>query len=302
MARNIDDHVDLAARKAAQQREKVARDAEEATIRDAQIIYEEERGRRIAQNQPLAANQFGNIALMPGRSLGLPRTPRKFDSIWAIMDRLMKLAHFLPVKATDTAEHYAPLYIKEIVSNSYHASIQMVSFKAFYGRRCRSPIGWFEDGEEKLLGPDLVHQVMEKVKIIKERLKTAQSHQKSYSDMRREDLEFKEDDWVFLKVSPMMGVMQFGKKGKLSPRYIRPYRIMQRVVGDPSLIVPVEAIEVNEKLIYEEIPITILDRQVQKLRNKDIASIKVLWQNQQVEEAIWYDEEEMKGKYPLIFV
>ncbi|XP_070024796.1 uncharacterized protein [Nicotiana sylvestris] len=117
---------------------------------------------------------------------------------------------------------------------------------------------------------------MEKVKIIKERLKTAQSHQKSYSDLHRRDFEFKEDDWVFLKVSPMKGIMRFGKKGKLSLRYVRLYRIIQRigqvayklelppemslvhtvfhvsmlknVVGDPSTIVPVETIKVNEEL------------------------------------------------------
>ncbi|XP_070029207.1 uncharacterized protein [Nicotiana sylvestris] len=170
---------------------------------------------------------------------------------------------------------------------------------------------------------------MEKVKIIKERLKTAQSCQKSYLDIRRRDLEFKEDDWVFLKVSPMKGIMRFGKKGKLSPRYVEPYRIIQRidqvayklelspemslvhpvfyvsmlkkVVGDPSAIVPIEAIEVNEELSYEEIPVVILDRQVQKLRNKEIASVKVLWRNQQVEESIWEAEEEMRKKYPYLF-
>ncbi|XP_009769647.2 uncharacterized protein [Nicotiana sylvestris] len=148
---------------------------------------------------------------------------------------------------------------------------------------------------------------MEKVKIIKEWLKTSQSRQKSYSDVRRRDLEFKEYDWVFLKVSPMKGIMHFGKKGKLNLRYVRPYRIIQRigqvayklemslemsqvhpifhvsmlkkVVGDPSLIVPVETIEFNEELSYEEIPVDILDRQVRKLRNKEIASVKVLWQN-----------------------
>ncbi|XP_070023241.1 uncharacterized protein [Nicotiana sylvestris] len=156
---------------------------------------------------------------------------------------------------------------------------------------------------------------MENVKIIKERLKTAQSRQKSYSEIRRGDLEFKEDDWVFLKVSLMNGIMQFGKKGKLRPRYVRPYRIIQtigqvvyklelppkmslvhpvfhvsmlkKVVGDPSTIVLVETIEVNEELSYEEVPVAILDRQVRKLRIKEIASIKVLWRNQQVEEATW---------------
>ncbi|XP_070026047.1 uncharacterized protein [Nicotiana sylvestris] len=116
---------------------------------------------------------------------------------------------------------------------------------------------------------------MEKVKVIKERLKTAQSHQKSYSDVHRRYLEFKEDDWVFLNVSPMKGVLQFGKKG-------------------------IE-FEVNEEMLYEEIPIVILDRQVQKLRNKEIASVKVLWRNQQSEEATWEAEEEMKKKYPHFF-
>ncbi|XP_070017437.1 uncharacterized protein [Nicotiana sylvestris] len=137
-------------------------------------------------------------------------------------------------------------------NNIFHASIQMAPFEALYGRRCRSPIGWFEVGEAELIGPDLMYQAMEKVKIIKERLKTAQSRQKSYSNIRRRDLECKEDDWV---------------------------------VGDPSAIVPIEAIEFNEELSYEEIPFAILDRQVRKLRNKGIDSVKVLWQNQQVEEA-----------------
>ncbi|XP_070050022.1 uncharacterized protein [Nicotiana tomentosiformis] len=97
-------------------------------------------------------------------------------------------------------------------NNIFHASIQMTPFEALYGRRCRSPIGWFKIGEAELIGPDLVHQAMEKVKIINEWLKTVQSRQKSYSDVRRRNLEFKEDDWVFLKVFPMKGIMWFGKK------------------------------------------------------------------------------------------
>ncbi|XP_070010160.1 uncharacterized protein [Nicotiana sylvestris] len=195
-------------------------------------------------------------------------------------------------------DDHLPL-IEFAFNNSLHASIQMAPFEALYGRRCRSPIGWFE------------------------------SCQKSYSDVRRRDLEFKEDDWVFLKVSPMKGTMQFGRKEKLSPRYVRPYRIIQRigqvanklelppemslvhpvfhvsmlrkVVGDPSTIMPVETIEVNEELSYEEVPVAMLDRQVQKLINREIASVKVLWRNQQVEEATWEAEDEMKKKYPRLF-
>ncbi|XP_070034813.1 uncharacterized protein [Nicotiana tomentosiformis] len=135
----------------------------------------------------------------------------------------------------------------------------MAPFEALYGRRCRSPIGWFEIVEAKLIEQDPVHQAIEKVKIITEWLKTDHSHQKSYSDVRRRDLEFKEDDWVFLKVSPMKGVMWFGKKKKLSLR------------------------------------------QVRKLRNKEISSMKVLWGNQQVEEATWEAEEEIKKKYSHLF-
>ncbi|XP_070057097.1 uncharacterized protein [Nicotiana tomentosiformis] len=128
----------------------------------------------------------------------------------------------------------------------------MAPFEALYGRRCKSPIGWFEIGEAELIEPDLVHQAMEKVKIIKERLKTAQSRQKSFTDVCGRDLEFKEDDWV---------------------------------VGDPSAFVLVEPIEVNKDLSYKQIPVAILDRQVRKLRNKEITFVKVLWRNQQVEEA-----------------
>ncbi|WMV09970.1 hypothetical protein MTR67_003355 [Solanum verrucosum] len=127
----------------------------------------------------------------------------------------------------------------------------------------------------------------------------------------------------------MKEVMRFGKKGKLSPRYIRPYRIVKRVgnvayelelpqelaavhpvfhismlkksIGDPSLIIPTENIGINDSLSYEEIPVQILDRQVRRLRTKDVASVKVLWRNQLVEEATWEAEEEMKKRYPYLF-
>ncbi|XP_075103947.1 uncharacterized protein LOC142178428 [Nicotiana tabacum] len=205
----------------------------------------------------------------------------------------------------------------------------MAPYEALYRRRCRSPIGWFEVGEVELLGPDLVYQAMEKVNLIQRHLKTAQSRQKSYSDVRHRDLEFQVDDWVFLKVSPMKGVMRFGKKEKLSPRYIGPYRILRRIghvtfelelpqelddvhlvfhvsmlkkfMGDSSLVVPTEIIGVKDNLSYEEIPVAILDRQIRKLRTKEIASVKVLWRNQKVEEATLEVEGDMKSKYPHLF-
>ena len=167
-------------------------------------------------------------------------------------------------------------------------------------------------GKATLLGPDLVRQAMKKIKVIQERLETAQSRHKSYANIRRRGLEFSVGDWVFLKVSPMKGVMRFGKKGKLSPRYIGPYQIIKRLgqvayelelpqelsmvhpvfhvsmlrkcIGDPSRITPIKDVQVTEDLTYEEVPIAILDRQVKKLRNKEITSVKVLWRNQQAEE------------------
>ncbi|XP_049351873.1 uncharacterized protein LOC125816323 [Solanum verrucosum] len=278
---------------------------------------------------------------------GLPRSFRKFDSIWVIVDRFTKAAHFLPVKTTYTVEEYAKLYIKEIV-RLHGVPISIISergaqFTANFWKSFQKSLGTqvnlntaFHpqmDGqaerETALFGPDLVHQAMEKVKVIQQRLATAQSRHKSYANNRRRGLEFFIGDWVFLKVSPMKGVMRFGKKGKLSPRYIGPYKIIRRVgqvayelelpqelstvhpvfhvsmlrkcIGDPSRITPTEDVHVTEDLTYEEVPITILDRQFKKLRNKEVASVKVLWRNQQVEEVTWEAEEAMKSKYPHLF-
>lgn len=208
-------------------------------------------------------------------------------------------------------DDHLPL-IEFTFNNGYHSSIQMAPYKALYTRKCRSPIGWFDVGEITLVGPELVQQAIEKIKLIQERLLATQSRQKSYADNRRRDLEFQIDDWVFLKVSPMKGVMRFGKKGKLSPRYIGPYRVIRKVgqvayeldlpsdlesvhpvfhvsmlrkcIGDPSRIMSVDDIQVTEQLSYEETPIAILDKQVQRLRTKDVASVKVLWRNNNVEE------------------
>ncbi|XP_070005198.1 uncharacterized protein [Nicotiana sylvestris] len=193
-------------------------------------------------------------------------------------------------------DDHLPL-IEFAYNNSYHSSIKMAPYEALYGRRCRSPVGWFEVGETELYGPDLIHQAIEKVKVIQERLRTAQSRQKSYSDVRRRDLEFEVGDWVFLRISPMKGIMRFGKKGKLSPRYIGPYR---KCIGDPSRVIPIKDVQVTEDLSYEEVPVAILYRQVRKLRTKDVASVKVLWRNKNMEEMTWEAEEEMKSKYPYI--
>jgi len=114
-------------------------------------------------------------------------------------------------------------------NNSYHSSTDMASYKALYGKRCRTPICWEEEGERRLLKVELIDQTKEIVRKIREKLKAAQDSQKSYADTRRRPLEFDVRDHVFLKVSPLKGSLQFSEKGKLAPRYIVPFEILQRL-------------------------------------------------------------------------
>ena len=116
-------------------------------------------------------------------------------------------------------------------NNSFHSSIQMAPYEALYGRKCISPLYWDEVGEKKLIDPELVQDARDKIYLIKRRLKAAQDRQKSWADRKRRELEFQIGDHIFLKISPTKGVMRFGRHGKLSPRYIGPFEILNRV-GD----------------------------------------------------------------------
>ncbi|XP_070020534.1 uncharacterized protein [Nicotiana sylvestris] len=136
----------------------------------------------------------------------------------------------------------------------------MAPFEALYVRRCRSPIGWFDPSEAELYGTDLVKDALEKVKLIQERLRTSQSRQKSYADQKARDVSFKVGEKVFLKVSPMKGIMRFGKKGKLSLRYH----------ADLSHVLEFSTIQLDEILGYEEELVAIVDRQDHQLRSKRI--------------------------------
>jgi len=114
-------------------------------------------------------------------------------------------------------------------NNSYQASIKMAPYEALYGRRCISPICWETLGERSLVGPHWVQETSKKVQQIRQNLLAAQSRQKSYADIRRRDLEFAVGDLVLLRVSPTKGIVRFGTTGKLSPRYIGPFKIIARV-------------------------------------------------------------------------
>lgn len=112
-------------------------------------------------------------------------------------------------------------------NNSYHSSIGMAPYEALYGRKYRSPLCWTEVGERQILGPEIVQETPEKIKLIRERIKEAQNHQKSYTDTRRRNLEFQVGDKEYLKISLLRMVTRRNKKkGKLSPRYIGAYDIV----------------------------------------------------------------------------
>ncbi|XP_015060539.1 uncharacterized protein LOC107006521 [Solanum pennellii] len=189
--------------------------------------------------------------------------------------------------------------------HSYHSSIQMAPYEALYGRKCRSPIGWFDVGETKLIGPDVIQQVVDKVKLIQERLLAAQSRQKSYADNRRRDLEFQIGDWVFLKIVRRIGKVAYELDLPSDLEAVHPVfhvSMLRKCIGDPSIVFPVDDVQVTEEFSYEEKPVAILDRQVRRLRTKDVASVKVLWQNNNSEEMTWEAEDEMKNKYPYLFL
>ncbi|KAL0537039.1 hypothetical protein IC582_026007 [Cucumis melo] len=214
-------------------------------------------------------------------------------------------------------------------NNSYQATIGMAPFEALYGKCCRSPVCWGEVGEQRLMGPELVQSTNEAIQKIRSRMHTAQSRQKSYADVRRKDLEFEVGDKVFLKVAPMRGVLRFERRGKLSPCFVGPFEILERIgpvayrlalppslstvhdvfhvsmlrkyVPDPSHVVDYEPLEIDENLSYAEQLVEVLAREVKTLRNKEIPLVKVLWRNHRVEEATWEREDDMRSRYPELF-
>jgi hypothetical protein len=238
--------------------------------------------------------------------VGLPRTQSGYDSIWVIVDRLTKVAHFIPIKTTYSEPQLAELYMSRIVylhgvpkktvfdrgtqltsrfqerlhetldtqlcfsfayhpqtdgqtkrvtqiledmlracalqygrswdnslsyaefsyNNSYQESLKMAPFEMLYRHRCQTPLFWNETGEWKVFRPDILQEAEKQVRMVRENLRVTQSRQKSYVDHRRRELSFGVVDFVYLKVSPMRGLRHFKVRGKLTPRFIRPFKIL----------------------------------------------------------------------------
>ncbi|GJW40501.1 putative reverse transcriptase domain-containing protein [Tanacetum coccineum] len=177
-------------------------------------------------------------------------------------------------------------------NNSYHASIKAAPFEALYGRKCRSPVCWAEVGQVQLTGPKMVQETTEKVIQIKQRMQAARDRQKSYADLKCKPMEFQVGDRVILKVSPWKGVVCFGKRGKLNPRYVGPFKVLEKIgtiayklelpqelsrvhntfhvsnlkkcYSDEPLAVPLEGLHVDDKLHFVEEPVEIMDREVKR--------------------------------------
>ncbi|GKB08521.1 putative reverse transcriptase domain-containing protein [Tanacetum coccineum] len=171
----------------------------------------------------------------------LPKSPQGHDTIWVIVDRLTKSAIFMPMRETDSTEKLARMYIKEVVARhgipisiicdrdpSYHVSIKATPFEALYGQKCRSPVCWAKVGEAQLTGPDLIQETTEKIIQIKQRIQAARDRQKSYIDLKRKPMEFQVGDRVLLSVS-LVRCCCFGKRGKLNPRYVGPFKVLEKV-------------------------------------------------------------------------
>ncbi|GJT68861.1 putative reverse transcriptase domain-containing protein [Tanacetum coccineum] len=148
----------------------------------------------------------------------LPRTSSEHDAIWVIVDRLTKSAYSLANREDYKMKIFTRLYINEIMAR-HGVPVTTISDRDT----------WAEVGESKLFGPEIVQETTDKIVQIKERLKTVRDRRKSYAENRRKPLEFSVGDKVLLKVSPWKGVVRFGKRSKLSPRYVGPFEIVERV-------------------------------------------------------------------------
>src|SRR4051812_11375688 len=214
-------------------------------------------------------------------------------------------------------------------NNSYQASLKMAPFEVLYGRKCRTPMNWSETGERALIGPDIIQHAEDQVRVIRERLKAAQSRQKSNYDRKHKEMVYQPDEQAYLRVTPMRGTYRFRIKGKLAPRYIGPFRILsrsgpvayhlelpsnlsqvqdvfhvsqlRRCFKDPIREVEHDLIEFEQDLTYQKHPSRILDQSERRTRNKTVKFLKVQWSTHFEDEATWEREDRLRDEYTNLF-
>ena len=207
----------------------------------------------------------------------------------------------------------------------------MAPFEALYGRPCNSPSCWIETGEKFVLGPDVVRETSDKIKVIQQRMKAAQDRQKSYADKRRRDLKFSVGDLVFVKISPLKSVIRFGRRGKLTPRFVGPFPVLELVgnlayrvdlpekmagvhnvfhvsqlrkfVHDSDVTISpnqLEDFEVEPEAVRNRKPIGIVGHDTKQLQRKAVKLVKVQW-GEDENDCTWETEENIRKTHPELF-
>ncbi|GJX15879.1 putative reverse transcriptase domain-containing protein [Tanacetum coccineum] len=216
-------------------------------------------------------------------------------------------------------DRHLPL-VEYSYNNSYHTSIKAASFEGLYRCKCQSPICWTKVRDNQLTCPEIIHETTEKINQIKSRIQAARDHQKSYANVRRKPLEFQVEDKVILKVSPWKGVTHFGKLGKLKPRYIGPFKILAKVgtvayrlelleqlsrvhstfhvsnmkkcLSNETFAIPLDEIQIDDKLHLIKEPVKIIDREVKRLKQIRISIVKVRCNLRRGPELTWEREDQ----------
>ncbi|GJS43134.1 putative reverse transcriptase domain-containing protein [Tanacetum coccineum] len=214
-------------------------------------------------------------------------------------------------------------------NNIYHASIKAAPFKALYDRKGLLLVCWAEVREVQIIGPEIVQETTEKIIQIKQRIQAARDRQKSYSDLKRKPMEFQVGDRVMLKVSPWKGVVHFGKRGKLNPRYVGPFKVLEKVgavayklelpqelsrvhntfhvsnlkkfYADKPLAILLDGLHIDDKLHFVEEPVKIINHEVKRLKRSRLPIIKVRWNSRRGLEFTWEREDQFWKKYPHFF-
>ncbi|WVZ75466.1 LOW QUALITY PROTEIN: hypothetical protein U9M48_023515, partial [Paspalum notatum var. saurae] len=285
--------------------------AEYVAICDTCQCVKAEHQRPTGLLQPLKVPEWKCEEITMDFIVGLPCTQKGYNSIWVVVDRLTKYG---------TSWDKCLPYAEFSYNNNYQASLKKSLFEALYGKRCRTPLFWNQTGEKQVFGPDIIQDAEQQLRIVQENLRVAQSSREA---MVMRDLSFKVDDYVYSKVSPMRGIRRFNMKGKLAPRYIGPFKILEkkgkvayRLELPPSLSgvhdvlkkclrvpeeqAPLEGLEVQEDLTYTEHPVKILDTSERITRNKKIKMCRVQWSHHTEVDATWERDDELKAAYPAL--